>query len=1246
MITTAKHTSGKSSGGFALPMVVGFGRPSRLVAGIATVAVATSAFITASEVVKPPVAHASTSYPTSAPSEPAAMQTAQASGHKVLVDSLTTETDQVWANPTGTLTRESALGVVRKRQEDGSWADVDLTLARGSNSVSSAVPAVPVTYGAAGSSTVAATVLDGERVSVGWEAPLPEPVLNGARATYPEVRPGVDLVAEAIRSGFEVSFLVKAQPLVALSLPLSLTLPTGWSASQGADGALTINNAAGTVTGHAAAPVVFGAARDASSNLPSMSQAVPDVLGQATTASGGATTRVWTLTPSPSFFADPRVTYPVTVDPVYSWAASSDSYVRSDLVTSQYTATRLYIGTNDGGITKARALVHLDTIPGVFAGKHVTSASLQLFNSYSASCYVGPLAPINLWRSNTWTSSTLWATQPAGIDLQSTSQFTHAAPNGCGGPAAYDNLDLTAVAQGWAAGTVATKDFKILSSETDTRGWKEFYSVDAGSNPPKFSVTYNTVPTKAVGQYIAPCSVQCADPAVTKSAQPLTYATADDVDGGGLVFNFEYWAGSSPNPSNMVATGSGSGPPNSSVSGYPTTALADGSYEYRARAYDGVDYGTWSDWFHFTVDTVAPAVGSLTGTWPRNAWSAASSGTFTWTAGDVSVNSYRYALDGGPATSVPAATVQASLSGVADGWHTFTLSAFDIAGNQTNYTSYVFGIGNGAITSPAIGDRASDSVTLTSQAPSGSYPYVRFQWAQGSSPAPAWQTIGFGSLLTPGTSTPATVTANSTYPVNAALTWKAIDQLRVGALEVRACFAVDANSAPTTCSGPNTFQTVPAAFGPTYATAPVGPGSLALQTGDLAINATDVSVASYDGQLTIGRTLTTLDPANTRGQLLTGPQHDIETDLTSFTTNFSTLSSATTPTTLGSRSLKVAPNGDASATTDTFTSPGGDIGALRLGLQGGHSYTLSGWEYVPSSTGLVPDQATRGLRPVAFTRVGTAGYVETTGTAPTTVNAWNPVSVTFRVPAGATEAFIRLYNGFSSTKTGSAVYYDNLTLARTDVFGPGWTSALPGPDAGAGDLALEDDSAQGYVLLTGSDGSASMYLQDGTGSTFSGTGDAADGGVLTKVSSTRFTLTDTDGTGTTWTSPSSGVWQVLSVVEPGDAHTTSYSYDADGRAIQILGPIPPGVTCASPLTTVGCRTLTLTYAPSTTATGTSSATWGDYSGQLKSVSFTAADPLNGNTMTTTAVASYLYDNTGRLRTAWDPRLSTPLKTVY
>ena len=133
---------------------------------------------------------------------------------------------------------------------------------------------------------------------------------------------------------------------------------------------------------------------------------------------------------------------------------------------------------------------------------------------------------------------------------------------------------------------------------------------------------------------------------------------------------------------------------------------------------------------------------------------------------------------------------------------------------------------------------------------------------------------------------------------------------------------------------------------------------------------------------------------------------------------------------------------------------------------------------------------------------------------------------------------------------------------------------------------------------------------------------------------------------------------------PGDTRATSYrSVVVEGRAItepiEELGSVPAGVSCGKNPAEVaqvelsarlaelkaGCRALSFTYAEKTTATGEASSQWGEYDGQLAGVLLTAYNPST-KAMQTTAVAQYSYDNKGRLRAEWDPRISPSLKAIY
>jgi YD repeat-containing protein len=109
--------------------------------------------------------------------------------------------------------------------------------------------------------------------------------------------------------------------------------------------------------------------------------------------------------------------------------------------------------------------------------------------------------------------------------------------------------------------------------------------------------------------------------------------------------------------------------------------------------------------------------------------------------------------------------------------------------------------------------------------------------------------------------------------------------------------------------------------------------------------------------------------------------------------------------------------------------------------------------------------------------------------------------------------------------------------------------------------------------------------------------------------------------------------------------TTTYAYttvEEGGKPIirpsEALAPLPTGVSSCTPLVR-GCRALTFNYAATTTATGENESQWGDYQGHLTRVYLHAWDPSKG-AMTEPEVAHYLYDNKGKLRAEWDPRIET------
>jgi len=83
-----------------------------------------------------------------------------------------------------------------------------------------------------------------------------------------------------------------------------------------------------------------------------------------------------------------------------------------------------------------------------------------------------------------------------------------------------------------------------------------------------------------------------------------------------------------------------------------------------------------------------------------------------------------------------------------------------------------------------------------------------------------------------------------------------------GLVQLRACLGTTAaDPAPFCTAGRNVQLARSGSAGGSYGTATAGPGTVSLVTGDLSLSESDVDVPSYNGSLSIGRTLSTLSPS-------------------------------------------------------------------------------------------------------------------------------------------------------------------------------------------------------------------------------------------------------------------------------------------------------------------------------------------------------------------------------------------------
>ncbi|MFI8521551.1 DNRLRE domain-containing protein [Streptomyces sp. NPDC085481] len=217
------------------------------------------------------------------------------------------------------------------------------------------------------------------------------------------------------------------------------------------------------------------------------------------------------------------------------------------------------------------------------------------------------------------------------------------------------------------------------------------------------------------------------------------------------------------------------------------------------------------------------------------------------------------------------------------------------------------------------------------------------------------------------------------------------------------------------------------------------------------------------------------------------------------------------------------------------------------------------------------------------------------------------------------------------------------------IFGPQWT---------AGTTAEISDSDWAYVRKTSAT-SVAIVDVDGEETGFTATSGGwkpetgAEDLTLTGSLTGSFTLKDTEGTTSVFAKvdATATTWQLASSYLPTDKSTTtviSEKVTVAGKTLArpryVIAPTSAVTAdiCAATPSTAGCRMLEYVYATSTTAT---SGTFGDFAGHAKQIRLWATDP-GASAATATPIAQYAYDDQGRLREQWDPRVSPALKTAY
>lgn len=477
----------------------------------------------------------------------AALAMAQRCGTRVADLGSRSETEQVFVNPDGTSVVEIAAYPQRARKRDGLWSPLDATLqVNPDGSISPVATPLRMTLSAGGDTAL----LSSDRIALSWPGKLPKPVLDGPKATYAEVLPGVDLVVTALETGFSEVLVVRdraaAKRLRQIDFGAWLGAGLRWDDS---DGRLRAVDASGEVVLDSPAPLMWDSSRLprglAEDHRPSSLHGPGDGARRAPIGVKAADGRL-TLTPDVSLLDDPGTRFPVYVDPTIGytgWTMISSSFPNQSYWSYDKTDCPPEPGTGRDYQTECakvgtysvnyRSMFEFPT--SAYQGKQILSARFTIDLLHSASCSnkVTELRGVSaqLGSGTTWNNTaSVWG----GI-------ITTVSNSSCNQARKLTEFGVTGTIQAaetgdWPRTTFGLKADNEAVNQSTSSAWKKFDAKTA-----KLIVDTNTIPA-------APSSVTVDNKACVagsnrpfiKTDTPTVRAYFSDGDGNSMTGTVRY----------------------------------------------------------------------------------------------------------------------------------------------------------------------------------------------------------------------------------------------------------------------------------------------------------------------------------------------------------------------------------------------------------------------------------------------------------------------------------------------------------------------------------------------------------------------------------------------------------------------------------------------------------------------------------------------------------------------------------
>ncbi|MDX3458824.1 DNRLRE domain-containing protein [Streptomyces sp. ME02-8801-2C] len=802
----------------------------------------------------------------SADSAAAALLMARLQGRKIEVLSERSASSTTYALPNGQMQTSTYAAPIRQRV-DGVWRNIDTALSDEGSALEPEVAVADIAVSDGGDTALASVTKGAKSFGMGWESKLPTPSVKDDTASY-DLGGGETLTVTALSQGFSQNVVLDQAPEGPLEYRIPMRLK-GLVLSVAESGHLLLKDNTGKLVAEAPAPMMWDSSKDRRSGE---SKYQARVATKVETAEDGSQTLV--LAPDAGYFTKNKLTYPVTVDPTSTLAATTDTWVATNFTDSQVSSDELKSGTYDAGTTKARSYLKFDV--SAFKGKHITDTNLALYSYYSSTCATTGAGTEVRRITGTWSSSDItWGDQPA---TTTTGAVTSTAAKGYSDscPAGTVNFDVDAIVQAWADGSTNYGVRIAGASETDSTTWRRYRSANYvsgdGSTEPHLTVTYNSYATSS-SSAISPSALNAYNgKRYVTSLTPTLTSKVSDADGSTVRAQYEITADpdyadttySYTAYGKTVASGSTSALTVPSASAFPAGA----HLRYRVRAYDGADNGSWSGYTTFVLNTAKPVAPTVTcDTYGENTWTAKADEAVTCTLDTSSTDGqgYEWGLDD---PSVPE-RVDDTTDGTggnaltvdidpAEGWHTLYARTVDSGGNlSTTTTAYTFGVGDGAaVVAPKDGITTARRVTLQAR---GLTEYTGATWYYRLGEDGEWTEVPVADATAPGGAAvtwPATMSSG----LSASVVWNVADTVGVDTdLQVRAYLTGASSSG---YSSPVSLSLDRAAGqGPAKQ---IGPGSVNLLTGTYTLTETDVDTLDVEVVRTAAsRTTATDEPEST-----------------------------------------------------------------------------------------------------------------------------------------------------------------------------------------------------------------------------------------------------------------------------------------------------------------------------------------------------------------------------------------------